>query len=60
MTIETYAYDQATYAAIMQVLITRELISETNQRLALYFRAKGVEISEVETAKSNIYIGGAL
>ncbi len=60
LTIETATYDQATYEALLAVLVSRESISSMTDKLALYFRAKGVEVSVVSTGKSNIFLGSAL
>lgn len=60
LTIESADYDQATYEAVLAVLVARESVSEITDRLANYFKAKGVSITTGETGKSNIYVGGVL
>lgn len=52
-----------TYDELKMLLIERDEVTETIDRLELYFQAKGVDVEPVtvdETAKSNIFIGSAL
>lgn len=60
ISLSSYGYDQATYEAIAGVLTSRNSISTMHDRLASYFKAKGVELTEVETGKSNILVGSVL
>lgn len=54
-------FDLDTYEALLSVLNSRELVSNTVDRLRYYFLARGVEISEVDSQdESNILIGGSL
>jgi hypothetical protein len=58
--IEAYGYDQETYDALAAVLIARESVSTTLDRLEYYFLARGVELTAADSAQSNIYLGSAL
>ena len=58
--IDSAAYNAATYSALSAVLTGRESISTLQDKLFFYFRAKGAEISQAETGKSNIFLGSAL
>jgi len=55
-------YDQALYTALAQVLVDRDAISTTKDRLGFLFKSKGLIIDEttVTQAKSNIFIGAVL
>lgn len=59
--IEAFALDFDTYQAIREVLEARENVSDSVNRLGLYFQSAGVELSgEDPTASSNILIGDTL
>lgn len=60
LTITVYGYDQATYEAIDAVIAARDSSSNMRTRLGYYFQAKGVSITSVSQAQSNIFIGGEL
>jgi len=61
LTDEEDGYNQATYIALSEVLVSRDAISTSKDRLTYFFKSKGVEVSDsVSTAISNIYIGDAL
>lgn len=53
-------YDQASYDDMARVLATRETVSTLQDRLAAYYKAKGVSISQASTANSNIFLGAVL
>lgn len=57
---ETIEYSQSTYDDLARVLESRESVSTTIDRLNAYFLARGVTIEELETGKTNIYIGSVL
>ena len=48
------------YLALRHVLAARELTSNMYQRLAYYFKAKGVSISEKPESRSNIFVGSSI
>lgn len=52
--------DEAVYAELKEVLESRDNISTTLTRLDNYFLAKGLELPESDSSKSQIYIGSAL
>jgi hypothetical protein len=60
LTIDSAAYNSDTYEALSSVLESRESVSTIQDQLYFYFKAKGVEVTEASTAKSNIFIGDAL
>lgn len=53
-------YDQGTYDDLSAVLATRDGVSTMQERLNAYYEAKGVDITEAVTGKSNIFIGAVL
>ena len=53
-------YDQATYDDLSRILDERESVSVYQDRLFAYYKARGAEISQANTGKSNILLGGAL
>lgn len=58
--IESYAYDLATYEALLAVVDARESVSNTRDRLRYYFLARGVSVSESSAGRSNILVGAVL
>lgn len=52
--------DETVYAALLAVLVARESVSTTKDRLRYYYLAKGAEVGETDTGSSNIFIGAAL
>ena len=60
LTIEAVNLDVATYEALLAVLDSRELVSNTRDRLRYYYLARGVEVAEVSAGRSNIFVGAAL
>ena len=63
LTIESAAWDQATYDQLSAVLVAREAVSSMQDRLKYAFQASGVVIAgspAAVNAKSNILIGDAL
>ena len=59
-TISVEAYTKELYVEILAVLDSRELVSNTRDRLTYYFKARGIEVIESSPARSNIYAGGGL
>ena len=56
--LENQVYNQAAYDEISKVLAGRELMSTMQDRLAGFFRAKGLtELTVADTAKSQILVG---
>lgn len=53
-------YNQAAYDAEAAVLTSREAVSTMQDRLIAFFKAKGLDVAAVSTAKSNIYLGSVL
>lgn len=60
LTIVAYNYDQATYDALLAILVEREAVSSMRSRLYHLFLAKGASINETSTAQSKIYVGSVL
>lgn len=56
----TLNYNQAAYDQMAATLLAREAVSDLQERLVGIFRAKGAEITQIETTESNIYIGDVL
>ena len=54
------SYNVEAYTQLANVLIARAAVSTTTDRLKYFFMSKGVEITEVSKARSNILIGGGL
>lgn len=52
-------YDQALYDVLSAILIERDAVSNTKDRLVAFFKVKNVDVSETETP-TNILIGGSL
>ena len=55
-----YGMNVETYNTILSVLDSRELVSNTRDRLTYFFLAYGVQVSLPSAAKSNIFIGAEL
>ncbi len=54
-------YNKALYTAMSTVLIGREAVSSTQDRLRYFFLSKGIsDIGEVSKGKTNVYIGDPL
>jgi len=55
-------YNQELYDVLAQVLVDRDAISTTKDRLTYFFKSKGIAVDEttVTQAKSNIFIGAVL
>lgn len=60
LTIDSAAYDVATYEALSCVLVSRESVSTLQDKLYFFFKAKGAEVSQADTGKSNIFAGAVL
>lgn len=60
LTIDSSGYNAPTYTALSDVLKAREAVSTIQDKLYFYFRARGVEIAQASTGKSNIFLGAAL
>lgn len=58
--LEVLVYNQSAYDELTKVLSSRELVSNTQDRLTALFQAKGAEITPAQTGKSNILLGGRL
>lgn len=55
-----YGYNQATYDALAEILDARDDVSTQQDKLTAYFTARGVSVSVLDTAKSNVFIGSVL
>ncbi len=56
-----YGYDQETYDQIRIILGLRESISQFDEKLIAYFKAKGVDVTSPQASgSSNIFVGGCL
>lgn len=55
-----FALNEASYLAVLSILDSREVVSETRDRLTYYFLSRGVSVVATSKAKSNILIGGVL
>lgn len=53
-------YNQASYDDLARILDERESISTLQDRLKAYYEAKGADITQIDTATSEIYIGSVL
>lgn len=53
-------YNQAAYDQLSALLLSREAVSDMQTRLYGIFLAKGAQITKVETAKTNIFLGAVL
>lgn len=60
LTIEDTDSDSDNYGALLAVLNSRDSVSNTKNRLAYYYQAKGLLILADENAQSNILLGGAI
>jgi hypothetical protein len=53
-------YNQQAYDQLAAILETREAVSTMRDRLVAFFKAKGLDVSAIDTAKSEIYLGDVL
>ena len=54
-------YNQAAYDELAKVLAGRELVSDMQDRLVGFFKAKGLDsVAPLDVARSEIFIGAAL
>lgn len=60
LTIESAGYDLLTYTALLAVLDSREMVSNTRDRLKYYFQARGVTIEDSVASSSNVFLGASL
>lgn len=61
LSLDTGLYNQAAYDELSKVLASRELVSDMQDRLAGFFKAKGLTtLTEADNARSEIFIGSAL
>lgn len=60
LTISEFAYDQATYEALLAIMTTRGSVTTEKDRMKYVFLAKGASISDQDKGSSNIYVGGIL
>lgn len=58
--IDSASYNADTYNALSAVLAERESVSTIQDKLWAYFKAKGVDVTQASTARSNIFIGSVL
>ena len=56
----SFEFSLDTYAALLSVLDSRDMVSNSRDRLRYYFLARGIEVGEISFAKSNIFFGGPL
>jgi hypothetical protein len=52
------SYNQASYDDLSRIVLARDGVSTIHDRLNYYYLARGVEIEESDTAKSEVFIGG--
>lgn len=50
-------YDQALYEMLAEILVARDAVSNTQERLIAFFKVKNVDVAPVSTARSNILAG---
>lgn len=60
LNVTTNTYDQAAYDEMDKILVSRDSVSTMRDRLVGVFKAKGGEITAIEQAKTNIFIGAVL
>ena len=60
LSIESASLNLETYEALLGVVDSRELLSNTRDRLRAYFIAAGVSVPSSDQGKSNIYVGSEL
>ena len=60
VTATVQALNQATYDDLARILDSRESVSTMQERLLFFYKAKGVELTQFNTAKSNIFVGAVL
>lgn len=60
ITLQNQDYSAETYLALLSILDSRETVSGARDRLKYYFLARGTEVVETSTAKTNILVGGVL
>lgn len=53
-------YNQQVYEDLARILGERELLSDIQDRLIALFKARGVDVVPMNTARSNIFIGAVL
>jgi len=53
-------FDVETYEALLSIIDSREVVSNTRDRLTYYFLARGVEVSEPSAGVTKIYVGDEL
>ena len=53
-------YNQATYNDLSKILAERESISDMQDKLLAFYKAKGFDVSAADTGKSNILFGSPL
>lgn len=53
-------YSVGLYTELLAILGSRDLVSNTRDRLRFYFLARGVAVSEKSTGRSNILVGSVL
>lgn len=58
--IEVGVYNLAAYTQLSNVLISREAVSTTTDRLRYFFMSKDVNVPAPAIASSNIFVGSVL
>ena len=58
--LEVQTYSVEVYEGLLSVLDSREMVSNTRDRLRYYFLARGVEVQESSAGMSNIWAGSVL
>lgn len=53
-------YNQSTYNDLSKILAEREAISDMQDKLLAFYKAKGFDVSATDTGKSNILFGSPL
>lgn len=60
ITESTQEYSVAVYTELLAVVDSRELVSNTRDRLRYYFLARGADVSTSDPGTSNIYVGSII
>lgn len=53
-------YNQATYDDLSRILSEREAVSDMQDKLVAFYKAKGLDVAPADTGKSNILLGSPL
>lgn len=60
ITITEQVLTEALYKELAAVVASRDLVTNTTERLTAFFVAKGVSVTPAEKGRSNIYLGAPL